>query len=116
MATEVVNLYISHISSFFDLTESSLDLSKDSTRGQEETLRLPLFVPAGTTVLTACHFGEKLVEEVNEGIADLVGVNIGGESGTSLRDMLQSLRTRLLLVVSTAWARGESLHSNCNVS
>lgn len=110
MAMEVVDLYITHISSFFGLPDSAtLDLTAKYSEDPGAGQTLPSFVPVGTTVLTACHFAEKLVEEVNESIADLMGVDIGGEAGKALRAMLQSLRTRLLLVISDTWARGERL-------
>ena len=106
MAMEIVELYISHLSNFFGLSDPSLDAPK---RQDEEAKPLPTFVPLGTTVLTACHFGEKLVEEVYDGITDLMGVDVGGESGSGLKSMLHALRSRFQGIISTSWARGESL-------
>lgn len=105
MAMEIVDLYISHLTTFFGLSDASLDTPN---KQNDEARPLPSFVPLGTTVLTACHFGEKLVEEVYEGITDLMGVDVGGESGSGLKSMLQALRTRFQSIISTTWARGKS--------
>lgn len=100
---EIVQLYITHLSTFFSLSDPSLDVPQ---KQGDEARPLPGFIPPGTTVLTACHFGEKLVEEVYEGITDLMGVDIGGESGTGLKGMLQALRNRFQVTISACWARG----------
>ena len=112
MAMEIVELYISHLSTFFGLSDPSLDAPR---KQNEEARPLPSFVPLGTTVLTACHFGEKLVLEVYDGITDLMGVNVGGESGSGLKSMLEALRSRFQGIISTSWARGMSLaHFRCS--
>lgn len=107
MAMEIVQLYISLLDSFFQLSEKPPSRSQGHQDDMAVT-PLPVFVPAGTTVLTACHFGEKLVDEVNEGIADLAGVDIGAEAGSSLKGMMQSVRYKMLALISAAWARGRS--------
>ena len=101
MALEVVKLYISLLSTFFTLSDPSIP-----SKGGEE---VPAFVPPGTTVLAACHFSEKLVDDVNEGIAELMGVDIGSEAGNGVRNMLDSLKWRMQEVISALWARGEFL-------
>jgi exocyst complex component 2 len=101
MALEVIKLYISLLSTFFTLSDPSI-----SSKANEE---VPSFVPPGTTVLAACHFAEKLVEDVNEGIGELMGVDIGQEAGNGLRNMLDSLKWRMQEVISALWARG-TLH------
>jgi exocyst complex component 2 len=100
MALEVIKLYISLLSTFFTLSDPSI-----SSKASEE---VPSFVPPGTTVLAACHFAEKLVEDVNEGIGELMGVDIGSEAGNGLRNMLDSLKWRMQEVISALWARGTS--------
>ena len=109
MALEVVKLYISLLSTFFTLSDISISESSRS-KSQGEDMPVPSFVPPGTTVLSACHFGEKLVEDVNEGIGELMGVDIGSEAGNGLRNMLDSLKWRLQEVVTALWARGASTH------
>jgi exocyst complex component 2 len=121
MALEVVKLYISLISTFFSLSDISVAESSRQRQGVDDSLPIPPFVPAGTTVLAACYFGEKLVEDVNEGIGELMGVDIGSEAGSGLKNMLDSLRWRLQDVISALWARGEcltislDLSSNCAI-
>lgn len=109
MALEVVKLYISLLSTFFTLSDVSISESSRS-KSQGENMPVPSFVPSGTTVLSACHFGEKLVEDVNEGIGELMGVDIGSEAGNGLRNMLDSLKWRLQEVVTALWARGMFIH------
>jgi exocyst complex component 2 len=98
MALEVIKLYISLLSTFFTLSDPSIP-----SKANEE---VTAFVPPGTTVLAACHFAEKLVEDVNEGIGELMGVDIGSEAGNGLRNMLDSLKWRMQEVISALWARG----------
>ena len=98
MALEVIKLYISLLSTFFTFSDPSIP-----PKASEE---VPSFVPPGTTVLAACHFAEKLVEDVNEGIGELMGVDIGQEAGNGLRNMLDSLKWRMQEVISVLWARG----------
>jgi exocyst complex component 2 len=100
MALEVIKLYISLLSTFFTLSDPSIP-----SKAIED---VPSFVPPGTTVLAACHFAEKLVEDVNEGIGELMGVDIGSEAGNGLRNMLDSLKWRMQEVISALWARGTS--------
>jgi hypothetical protein len=100
MALEVIKLYISLLSTFFTLSDPSIP--------SKATEEVPSFVPPGTTVLAACHFAEKLVEDVNEGIGELMGVDIGQEAGNGLRNMLDSLKWRMQEVISALWARGTS--------
>jgi exocyst complex component 2 len=106
MALEVIKLYISLLSTFFTLSDVSIS---SSTRNQGEDSPIPSFVPPETTVLSACHFGEKLVDDVNEGIGELMSVDIGSEAGNGLRNMLDSLKWRLQEVVTVLWARGTSI-------
>jgi exocyst complex component 2 len=112
MALEVIETYISLLSTFFTLTDVSLS---ESTSRHENEATVPPFVPPGTTVLAACHFSEKLVDNVNEGIGELMGVDIGSESGNGLRNLLDSLRWRLQEVIGSLWARGRSFSDYTNL-
>jgi exocyst complex component 2 len=103
MALEVIKLYISLLSTFFTLSDPSIPSKAKS--GEES---VPGFVPPGTTVLAACHFAEKLVDDVNEGIGELMNVDIGSEAGNGLKNMLDSLKWRMQEVISALWARGTS--------
>jgi exocyst complex component 2 len=106
MALEVVKLYISLLSTFFTLSDVSV--SQTACRQAEDSIPVPPFVPPGTTVLAACYFAERLVEDVNEGISELMGVDIGSEAGNGLKNMLESLRWRMQEVIAATWARGLS--------
>ena len=62
----------------------------------------------GTTVIIACYFCERLVEEVAECAGELMAVDVGSEAGAGLRSTLDSLRWRFQEVIAATWARGQS--------
>ena len=106
MALEIIRLYTTTLSQIFTL--SDVAIAEATIREDGEDPPIPPFVPAGTTVMTACFFSEKLVEEVAECAGELMTVDVGGEAGQGLRSMLDSLRWRFEEVIAATWARGES--------
>ena len=105
MALEIIKLYTSTLSQFFTLSDVSVAESAIKKDGMDPPI--PPFVPAGTTVLAACYFSERLVEEVAECAGELMAVDVGNEAGQVLRSMLDSLRWRFEEVIAATWARGE---------
>jgi exocyst complex component 2 len=105
MAMEIVRLYISSLSSFFTLSDAGL---AEVPRKDGAELRVPPFVPAGTTVLTACFFAERLVDEVAECVAELGVVDIGSDALNSSRQLVENVRWRMEEVICATWAKGTS--------
>ena len=105
MGVEIIKLYVSLLSQFFTL--SDVAIAESAIRKDGAAPPIPPFVPEGTNALVACHFGEKLVEEIVETVSDLMHVELGNEAGASLKGMVESLRWRMMEVIAAAWARGE---------
>lgn len=101
---EIVRLYISTLSSFFTLSDAGL---AEVPRKEGEDIRIPPFVPAGTTVLTACFFTERLVEEVSDCVGELSLVDIGSDALNGLRQLVENVRWRMEEVICSTWAKGE---------
>ncbi|RXK41720.1 hypothetical protein M231_00955 [Tremella mesenterica] len=103
MASEIIKLYTSLLSQFFTL--SDVAVAESNRKKSDINPLIPSFVPLSTSVITACFFGEKLVEEVAECTGELAAVDVGSESSNALRGMLDSLRWRMLEVISSTWTR-----------
>lgn len=102
---EIIRLYISSLSSFFTLSDAGLaDQPRKDTSAE---LRIPPFVPAGTTVITACFFAERLIEEVAEAVSELSVVDIGSDALNNSRQLVENMRWRMEEVICATWAKGE---------
>ncbi|KAK1922962.1 exocyst complex component Sec5-domain-containing protein [Papiliotrema laurentii] len=107
MVLEITRMYTTTLSQFFTL--SDLAIAESTPRKEGEELPIPPFTPEGTTVICACHYAEKIIEEVDDFAADVMSVDIGSEAIASLRGMLDSLRWRLEEVIASTWARDAKL-------
>lgn len=105
MAIEIIKLYTTTLSQFFTLSDVSV--AEAATKKDGMNPPIPPFVPAGTTVIAACFFSERLVDEVAECAGELSAVDVGNEAGQVLRSMLESLRWRFEEVIAATWVRGE---------
>ncbi|ORX41152.1 exocyst complex component Sec5-domain-containing protein [Kockovaella imperatae] len=109
MCLDITKLYVSLLSQFFTL--SDISVAESSIRKDTDDPAIPDFVPVGSTVLTACQYAEKLVEEAGDHVGELIGLDIHPEAGQSLKNMLESLRWRMEEVVAATWTRDtKSLH------
>jgi exocyst complex component 2 len=108
MASEIIRTYTTSLSQFFTLSDLALAEAQSPVRAENQDPPIPPFVPAGTTVITACYWCEKLVDEVGECVSELLGVDVGSEAGTGVKGMMDSLRWRFGEVIGTTWARGIS--------
>jgi exocyst complex component 2 len=104
MAMEILKLYTSSLSQFFML--SDVAVADSASRREDEEPPIPSFVPEGTSVLAACFFGERLVDEVAECVAELNAVDVGSDAGNGLRAMTDSLRWRIEEAIAATWTRG----------
>lgn len=99
MASDIIRTYLSTMSQFFTLSDIAL-VSRSKSNGT-----IPGFVPAGTTVLAACHYSEKILDDVADCVLELTAIDVGKEASQGAKGMLDSLRWRLEEVISTTWAR-----------
>lgn len=99
MASDIIKTYLSTLSQFFTLSDLAL-VSRSKSNST-----IPSFVPAGTTVLAACHFSEKILDDVADCVLELTAIDVGKEASQGAKGMLDSLRWRLEEVISTTWAR-----------
>jgi exocyst complex component 2 len=106
MTLDIVKLYNSTLSQFFTL--SDVAISEVSYKKEGDDIPLPSFVPHGTSVITACYFGERLVEDVAECANELGAVDVGNEATSGLRGMMSSLRWRFEEAITATWSRGVS--------
>lgn len=110
MASNIVKMYIASLSQFFTLSDISVATTPTLRRdGLRDGLReVPAFVPAGTTVLTACYYSERVVDDVADCATELMAVDVGKDASQSVRTMLETLRWRLEEVVASTWNRDAS--------
>jgi exocyst complex component 2 len=105
MASDIIKTYLSTLSQFFTLSDIAL------VARSKPTTTIPGFVPAGTTVLAACHYAEKILDDVADCVLELTAIDVGKEASQGAKGMLDSLRWRLEEVISTTWARdAQTLH------
>ncbi|KIR53565.1 exocyst protein [Cryptococcus gattii Ru294] len=102
MALEILKLYSSLLSQFFKLSDPAV---AESTSHKDGSHQLPSFVPAGTTVITACYFAEKLVEYVSDCAGELAVHEIVNDSGNSMKGLIESMKWKMEEVIGAAWAR-----------
>ncbi|WVO20401.1 uncharacterized protein IAS62_001697 [Cryptococcus decagattii] len=102
MALEILKLYSSLLSQFFKLSDPSV---AESTSRKDGSHQLPSFVPAGTTVITACYFAEKLVEYVSDCAGELAVHEVVNDSGNSMKGLIESMKWKMEEVIGAAWVR-----------
>ncbi|KIS00342.1 exocyst protein [Cryptococcus deuterogattii 2001/935-1] len=102
MALEILKLYSSLLSQFFRLSDPAV---AESTSRKDGGHQLPSFVPAGTTVITACYFAEKLVEYVSDCAGELAVHEVVNDSGNSMKGLIESMKWKMEEVIGAAWAR-----------
>jgi len=111
MALEIIKSYTGALSQFFTLSDAAIAEAHVRKEGADQPI--PPFVPAGTTVIAASYWVEKIAEEVSECTADLGMVDIGNEAITIIKGMMDSLRWRFEEVLAATWTRGASLACFC---
>nr|ODN90071.1 exocyst protein [Cryptococcus depauperatus CBS 7841] len=117
MALEILKLYSTLLSSTFKLSDPAVaeNASASSKAGKtSKTPSIPSFVPVGTTVITACYFAEKIVEDVAECASELMGYEVGSEGGGGggIKDLVESLRWKMEEVIGATWTRDSKILHN----
>lgn len=101
MASEIIKLYISSLSSYFTLSDAALADSR-----KEKEAPVPPFVPAGSTVFCSAHYAEVLIDELADCVAELHVSDISGEAVNGLKSLVENTRWRMMEVVTASWAKG----------
>ncbi|KIJ63178.1 hypothetical protein HYDPIDRAFT_93197 [Hydnomerulius pinastri MD-312] len=102
MALDIVKLYVSLLSEFFNLSDMAvMQRNADSTS--------PPLLPSHSNSLTTSHFLIKVLIEVQDCVNEVTGMEILGEAGVSLRNLMESARWRFGDVLIHAWLRDANL-------
>ena len=100
MALDILNLYISLLSSFFTLSDVAAAASSS-------TGTVPPFVPLNSNSLTTGLFVNRLLAEISECVGEIGGNEISKEGGDGLKALVESARWRFEEALCETWAKGE---------
>lgn len=107
MALDIVKLYVSLLSEFFNLSDavvmqrSSIDSS-------------PKLLPKNSNSLTTAHFLIKILIEIQDCASEVTGMDIVPEASSSLRNLMESARWKFGDILVRVWLRGCRLElSSC---
>ncbi|KAA1476584.1 hypothetical protein DENSPDRAFT_807414 [Dentipellis sp. KUC8613] len=104
MALEIVKLYISLLSQFFMLSDMAVMTPPAAGGGTT-----PPHLPVHSNVLTTAHYLMRVLGEVQECVNDVGAMEISGETGASLKSLLESARWRFEDVLVQAWLRDANI-------
>lgn len=99
MALDIVRLYISFITEFFEFS----DVEITTPTGPEHR---PSFLPKGSNSITMAHFLIKALSEVLETISEVSALDISSEVSTNIKSFLESTRRGFQEALIQAWKRG----------
>jgi exocyst complex component 2 len=105
MTLEILNLYISLLSSFFTLSTPGGG-GGGSKKEEEEPDGLPSFVPPIANSTTNCHYVLKILNELQDCANELGALELTGEAMTSLKELIQMTKSRFEQVICSGWVRG----------
>ena len=103
MALDMLNLYISLLSSFFTLSDMAVASSSSSGN-------VPPFVPPNSNSLTTGLFTSRIVQELSDCVGEIGGSEISKEGGDGLKGLVQNTRWRFEEALCETWANGQSAH------
>lgn len=113
MALDIINLYISILSSYFALSDTAATQATDKTSSDKD--KLAPFVPTQTNSLTAGLYSNTILVEIMECVGEINAVDIEG-SENSLKGLMESARWKFEEVICECWARGLYLHPSSSSS
>ena len=67
---------------------------------------IPAFVPETSNALTTAHYLTRVLGEIQEGINELLSMEVSGEASSGLESLLESARWRFLDALTSVWLRG----------
>ncbi|KAH6909641.1 exocyst complex component Sec5-domain-containing protein [Coprinopsis sp. MPI-PUGE-AT-0042] len=98
MALDIVKLYISLISQFFNLSDMAV---MSSSKGSSA----PSSLPSNSHSLSTTHYLLKVINEVQDTVNEINGMDISNEVGSLLKSLLQSARWRAVDILISEWSR-----------
>jgi exocyst complex component 2 len=104
MVLDMVRSYIALLSEFFSLSDmAAASASKSGV--------LPTFLPFGSDTLTTSHYLIRILGEITECVNELQGMDVSGDTNSSLRDLLETATWKFEETLCATWSRGkESIH------
>ncbi|GAA5845225.1 hypothetical protein JCM3766R1_003363 [Sporobolomyces carnicolor] len=109
MTQDIVNLYVSLLSSFFNFssstTSSSPSISQNAPTDLSTTPPMPPFVPPVANATTNAHFVLKILNEIQDCASELGALELTGEATASLKELIASAKWRFEEVICAGWVR-----------
>lgn len=102
MALDVIKLYISLLSEFFNLSDMAVMPSPNPANQNN----LPRLIPAHTHSPAAAFYLLKILNETQETVNEIIGLEISGDVSNGLKGLLESVRWRFVDILITASSRG----------
>ncbi|GAA6063763.1 hypothetical protein JCM10212_002715, partial [Sporobolomyces blumeae] len=117
MTQDIINLYVSLLSSFFTLSSSysspSLAMSPNAAGGGgaadatdlNATPPMPPFVPPVSNATTNAHWLLKTLNELVECVSEISSLELAGEASQSLKELVATTRWRFEEAICSGWVR-----------
>ena len=109
MTLDIVKLYISLISQFFNLSDMAV---MTSPSGSNNNTPLP-YLPKNSHSISTAHYLIKILAEVHETVNELNAMEISNEVASGLRNLLESAKWRFEDILIGSWLRGRRDSSPC---
>ncbi|KAJ3813086.1 exocyst complex component sec5 [Lentinula aff. lateritia] len=105
MALDIVKLYISFLSQFFNLSDMAVTSSPGIPSSSDATSTL---LPSNSNSLSTAHYLLKIFGEIQDCVNELSAMEISGDVSASLKGLLDSTKWRFEDVLIAAWLRDAS--------
>ncbi|KAJ4468807.1 exocyst complex component sec5 [Lentinula aciculospora] len=102
MALDVIKLYISFLSQFFNLSDMAVMSSPSVSSSNDSN---PTMLPSNSNSLSTAHYLLKILGEIQDCVNELNAMEISGEVSASLKGLLDSTKWRFEDVLIAAWLR-----------
>ncbi|KAG2003313.1 hypothetical protein CC2G_003924 [Coprinopsis cinerea AmutBmut pab1-1] len=104
MALDIVKLYISLISQFFNLSDMAV---MSSSSGSSNSA--PSLLPSNSHSLSTAHYLLKVLAEIQDTVNEINGMEISNEVTSLLKSLLESARWRAEDILINAWLRDAAI-------
>ena len=99
MVLDIVKLYISLVSEFFNLSDVAIMASAT-------TNSFPQHIPTNSTSFSAAHYLQKISGELQDGVNDVCALDVSSEIVSSLRNLMESVKWRFNDILINSWLQG----------
>ena len=99
MVLDIVKLYISLVSEFFNLSDAAIMASAT-------TITLPQHIPTNSTSLSAAHYLQKILGELQDGVNDVCALDVSSDIISSLRNLMESAKWGFNDILINSWLQG----------